>query len=131
MKSTKLENLALSKSQSASRGIAVEIASLSKWYEDFKVLSYISLTVMEGERIVIVGPFGSRKSTLIRCINRLEDHQKGGHSQRRATYRKYSTYPRNAARCRDGVPAIQSFPSPNNPRKLHAAAYLGKKNSAC
>ncbi len=33
--------------------------------------------VYKGERIVICGPSGSGKSTLIRCINRLEEHQKG------------------------------------------------------
>ena len=33
--------------------------------------------VRRGERIVICGPSGSGKSTLIRCINRLEEHQKG------------------------------------------------------
>ncbi len=31
----------------------------------------------KGERIVVCGPSGSGKSTLIRCINRLEEHQKG------------------------------------------------------
>ena len=37
----------------------------------------INLKVMRGERIVICGPSGSGKSTMIRCINRLEEHQKG------------------------------------------------------
>ena len=37
----------------------------------------INLTVNRGERIVICGPSGSGKSTFIRCINRLEEHQKG------------------------------------------------------
>jgi general L-amino acid transport system ATP-binding protein len=41
------------------------------------VLRDINLKVMKGERIVIAGPSGSGKSTLIRCINRLEEHQKG------------------------------------------------------
>jgi len=41
------------------------------------VLNDINLTVYRGERIVICGPSGSGKSTLIRCINRLEEHQKG------------------------------------------------------
>jgi len=41
------------------------------------VLRDINLTVYKGERIVICGPSGSGKSTLIRCINRLEEHQKG------------------------------------------------------
>jgi len=50
---------------------------MHKWYGDFHVLKDISLKVNKGERIVICGPSGSGKSTLIRCINRLEEHQKG------------------------------------------------------
>jgi general L-amino acid transport system ATP-binding protein len=48
-----------------------------KWYGQFHVLKNINLTVKKGERIVICGPSGSGKSTMIRCINRLEEHQKG------------------------------------------------------
>jgi general L-amino acid transport system ATP-binding protein len=50
---------------------------MHKWYGDFHVLKDINLTVKKGERIVICGPSGSGKSTLIRCINRLEEHQRG------------------------------------------------------
>ena len=57
--------------------VAIEIVGMNKWYGDFQVLTDINLTVYEGERIVICGPSGSGKSTLIRCINRLEEHQKG------------------------------------------------------
>jgi general L-amino acid transport system ATP-binding protein len=57
--------------------VAIEIANMNKWYGDFHVLRDINLTVYQGERIVICGPSGSGKSTLIRCINRLEEHQKG------------------------------------------------------
>jgi general L-amino acid transport system ATP-binding protein len=57
--------------------IAIEVAGMNKWYGDFHVLKDIDLTVHKGERIVICGPSGSGKSTLIRCINRLEEHQKG------------------------------------------------------
>jgi len=56
---------------------AVEIAGLHKWYGDFHALRDINLTVMRGERIVICGPSGGGKSTLLRCINRLEDWQRG------------------------------------------------------
>ena len=56
---------------------AVEIRGLNKWYGDFHVLKDIDLTVARGEKIVVCGPSGSGKSTLIRCINRLEQHQKG------------------------------------------------------
>jgi general L-amino acid transport system ATP-binding protein len=48
-----------------------------KWFGDFHVLKDINLTVHKGERIVVCGPSGSGKSTMIRCINRLEEHQKG------------------------------------------------------
>jgi general L-amino acid transport system ATP-binding protein len=48
-----------------------------KWYGDFHVLRDINLRVNKSERIVICGPSGSGKSTMIRCINRLEEHQKG------------------------------------------------------
>jgi general L-amino acid transport system ATP-binding protein len=57
--------------------VAVDIVGMHKWYGDFHVLRDINLRVMKGERIVIAGPSGSGKSTLIRCINRLEEHQKG------------------------------------------------------
>jgi len=57
--------------------VAIEIVGMSKWYGDFNVLKDINLKVMRGERIVICGPSGSGKSTMIRCINRLEEHQKG------------------------------------------------------
>lgn len=55
----------------------VELINMNKWYGDFHVLKDINLSVREGERIVICGPSGSGKSTMIRCINRLEEHQKG------------------------------------------------------
>jgi len=55
----------------------IQIIDMHKWYGDFHVLSDINLSVDRGERIVICGPSGSGKSTLIRCINRLEQHQRG------------------------------------------------------
>ena len=57
--------------------VAVELVGVHKWYGDFHVLRDINLHVTKGERIVICGPSGSGKSTMIRCINRLEEHQKG------------------------------------------------------
>ncbi|WP_176787773.1 amino acid ABC transporter ATP-binding protein [Roseospirillum parvum] len=55
----------------------IEIRRMNKWYGEFHVLRDINLTVHQGERIVICGPSGSGKSTMIRCINRLEEHQRG------------------------------------------------------
>jgi general L-amino acid transport system ATP-binding protein len=56
---------------------AVQMLGVHKWYGEFHVLRDINLHVRRGERIVICGPSGSGKSTMIRCINRLEEHQKG------------------------------------------------------
>jgi len=56
---------------------AVHLRDVNKWYGEFHVLRDINLNVKRGERIVICGPSGSGKSTMIRCINRLEEHQKG------------------------------------------------------
>lgn len=61
----------------ASEEKIIEIIDMNKWFGDFHVLCDINLSVYKGERIVICGPSGSGKSTLIRCINRLEEHQKG------------------------------------------------------
>jgi len=55
----------------------IEIKEMHKWFGEFHVLQDINLTVQKKERIVICGPSGSGKSTLIRCINRLEEHQRG------------------------------------------------------
>jgi len=55
----------------------IEIIDMHKWFGEFHVLQGINLTVRKKERIVICGPSGSGKSTLIRCINRLEEHQRG------------------------------------------------------
>lgn len=63
--------------ESINSDYAVIIEDMSKWYDDFKVLTDINLTVKHGERIVICGPSGSGKSTLIRCLNHLEVHQQG------------------------------------------------------
>jgi len=56
---------------------AIEIRGMNKWYGAFHVLRDIDLTIKRSERVVVCGPSGSGKSTLIRCINRLEEHQKG------------------------------------------------------
>jgi general L-amino acid transport system ATP-binding protein len=57
--------------------IAIKMENVNKWFDDFHVLTNINLSVETGEKIVICGPSGSGKSTLIRCLNRLEIHQKG------------------------------------------------------
>jgi len=57
--------------------IAIHMNAVHKWYGEFHVLKDINLSVHRGERIVVCGPSGSGKSTMIRCINRLEEHQRG------------------------------------------------------
>ena len=55
----------------------IQINNMNKWFGDFQVLKEINLEVKQKQKIVVCGPSGSGKSTLIRCINRLEEHQKG------------------------------------------------------
>ena len=58
-------------------GNIIQLNSVNKWFGDFHVLKDINFEVSEKEKVVICGPSGSGKSTLIRCINRLEENQKG------------------------------------------------------
>lgn len=60
-----------------SEHVMIQMVDVNKWFGHFHVLKDINLTVHKGERIVVCGPSGSGKSTMIRCINRLEEHQKG------------------------------------------------------
>ena len=55
----------------------IQMEKVSKWFGDFQALKDIDLEVSQKQKIVVCGPSGSGKSTLIRCINRLEEHQKG------------------------------------------------------
>ena len=55
----------------------IEMKNVNKWFGDFQVLKDVNLEVSQKQKIVVCGPSGSGKSTLIRCINRLEEHQKG------------------------------------------------------
>ena len=57
--------------------VAIDFIGVHKWYGNFHALRNINLTVMRGERIVVCGPSGSGKSTLLRCVNWLEEHQRG------------------------------------------------------
>jgi general L-amino acid transport system ATP-binding protein len=64
-------------SSAAAADPIIMLEGVHKWYDRFHVLKGIDLSVRRGERLVICGPSGSGKSTLIRCLNRLEEHQKG------------------------------------------------------
>ncbi|WP_375626250.1 amino acid ABC transporter ATP-binding protein [Bartonella sp. MU37NMGALS] len=70
-------NLKNNKSISPCKNTVISIRNLNKWYGNFRVLHDINFNVQAGEHIVICGPSGSGKSTLIRCINQLEQAQKG------------------------------------------------------
>lgn len=66
-----------SQDQTARGNPIIEIVEMHKWFDEFHVLKDINLKVQPQERIVVCGPSGSGKSTMIRCINRLEEHQRG------------------------------------------------------
>ncbi|MDB5894216.1 MAG: peptide transporter ATP-binding protein [Rhodoferax sp.] len=55
----------------------IQIRGLHKFYGAFEALHGIDLDIVAGEVVVVIGPSGSGKSTLIRCINLLEDYQRG------------------------------------------------------
>ncbi|MDD9156687.1 amino acid ABC transporter ATP-binding protein [Aliivibrio sp. S4TY2] len=55
----------------------IEFKTVDKYYGQFHALKNITLSISEGEKVVICGPSGSGKSTLIRCINALESIQSG------------------------------------------------------
>jgi len=69
-------NMALAQLEPGEKAI-IEFNDVNKWYGDFHVLKNINFSIKKGERIVVCGPSGSGKSTMIRCVNRLEEHQKG------------------------------------------------------
>ncbi|MFW5487977.1 MAG: amino acid ABC transporter ATP-binding protein [Desulfovibrio sp.] len=55
----------------------ISVKSLNKWFGDNHVLRDVDMNVEESEVVVVIGASGSGKSTFLRCINRLEDYQKG------------------------------------------------------
>jgi general L-amino acid transport system ATP-binding protein len=57
--------------------VMIEISAVEKWFGDFAALRGVDLVVGRQETVVVAGPSGSGKSTLIRCINRLEQHDRG------------------------------------------------------
>ncbi|GAB3486878.1 amino acid ABC transporter ATP-binding protein [Marinomonas epiphytica] len=69
-------NMALAQLEPGEEAI-IQFNDVNKWYGDFHVLKNINFSIKKGERIVVCGPSGSGKSTMTRCINRLEEHQKG------------------------------------------------------
>lgn len=70
-------NVSARKRKLSENDIAIKIKEMHKWYGEFHVLKDINMTIRRGERVIICGPSGCGKSTLIRCLNRLEVHQRG------------------------------------------------------
>lgn len=70
-------NVSARKRKLSENDIAIKIKGMHKWYGEFHVLKDINMTIRRGERVIICGPSGCGKSTLIRCLNRLEVHQRG------------------------------------------------------
>ena len=62
---------------SENRTESIVCRDVHKWFGEFHVLRGISVTISQGEVVVVFGPSGSGKSTFIRTINRLEEHQRG------------------------------------------------------
>jgi general L-amino acid transport system ATP-binding protein len=57
--------------------VMIELDGVDKFFDDFQALKNINMLVGKQEVVVVIGPSGSGKSTLIRCINRLEKHDRG------------------------------------------------------
>ncbi len=72
-----VEGMAAQAAQGSQKKIAISMEKVNKWFGALHVLRDVTLTVAEGERVVVCGPSGSGKSTLIRCLNGLEKHQQG------------------------------------------------------
>ncbi len=114
----------------ASPEVAISISGMNKWYGEFHVLRDINLSVDKGERIVICGPSGSGKSTLIRCINRLEEHQKGqivvDGIELTNDVKKIDEV---RARGWHGVPAFQPVSASHGSGEPDAGAHLGAQDA--
>ncbi|MBN2622129.1 MAG: amino acid ABC transporter ATP-binding protein [Acidimicrobiales bacterium] len=72
------DDLTVLASQVGGTGEAIiECSGVEKWFGRFQALRGVDLAVGRQEVVVVIGPSGSGKSTLIRCINRLEEHDRG------------------------------------------------------
>ena len=61
----------------AGEGPMILMEHVDKFFGTFQALKDIDLEVARKEVVVVIGPSGSGKSTLIRCVNRLEKHDRG------------------------------------------------------
>ncbi len=74
---TTTSNVKSDATQIGGRELMIEMAGVDKFFGSFQALANIDMKVGAGEVVVVIGPSGSGKSTLIRCINRLEHHDRG------------------------------------------------------
>ena len=74
---TTTSNVNSDATQIGGRELMVEMSGVDKFFGTFQALTNIDMKVGAGEVVVVIGPSGSGKSTLIRCINRLEHHDRG------------------------------------------------------
>ena len=74
---TTTSNVNSDATQIGGRNLIIEMAGVDKFFGTFQALTDINMKVGTGEVVVVIGPSGSGKSTLIRCINRLEHHDRG------------------------------------------------------
>jgi polar amino acid transport system ATP-binding protein len=97
----------------------LEIAGLRKRFGVLEVLRDFSLSVAPGEVVVVIGPSGSGKTTLLRCINLLEEYDRGtvaidgepiGYRIDERTGRRLRLPEREIARARERIGMVfQSF----------------------
>lgn len=55
----------------------ISVRGLTKRFDKTTVLNAIDLDIANGERVVVIGPSGTGKSTLLRCLNFLDRPQSG------------------------------------------------------
>ncbi|HEX2981001.1 MAG TPA: ATP-binding cassette domain-containing protein [Anaerolineaceae bacterium] len=90
----------------------IHIENVYKSFGQVQALKGVSLDVNKGEVVVIIGPSGSGKSTLLRCINRLEEFDRGPYRGGWHPPRHGTEHQRRAHRSWDGFPTVQPVRSP-------------------
>ena len=87
----------------------IQIDHLSKKFNENVVLDDISLNIKKGDVVGIIGPSGTGKSTLLRCVNRLETPEKGIVTIGKKTIDLSERSSVSETEYRNGFPEIQSL----------------------